>query len=327
MTAASSEGALKQTNWAARFFWFTSMTFAIIGGGMEAYVYFAFTDKNLWNWVGIAEAAARAIGTQLVIMTLTLAGVKLWQSGAHVVWKVLLFAFFQVIAFGAATHGFVLVWVAAVAFRRDDLLGTADQGSIEIPLVGTFPLATLVLVLIAALPYYETILSLIGPIVTKERRALSPQEIREMREREAEMRKLNAERQQGMAETALNVRTGVVALFTGKKAEPLPTDSQDGNSQVDETTPPDNVTSIDRARANGKRTALQWTYRELQEHVRDTYHVELSDEAAKKHVVIAARKEQRLEGVAGNPYWVNRSRAIKYCRETFAAQAPQEMAD
>jgi hypothetical protein len=215
-----SVGTAKEANWAARFFWFTSMTFAVIGGGMEAYVYFAFTDENLWTWVGIAEAAARAIGTQLVIMTLTLAGVKLWQSGAHVFWKTILFIFFQVIAFGAATHGFVLVWVAAVAFRRDDLLGAADQGNIEIPLIGTFPLATLVLVLIAMLPYYEGILSLIGPIVTKERRALSPEEIEEQNRREQAMAKLNATRQQNLARSAVGWRNAGAALISGRIEEP-----------------------------------------------------------------------------------------------------------
>jgi hypothetical protein len=259
MTSASGAGSLKQTNWAARFFWFTSMTFAIIGGGMEAYVYFAFTDRNLWNWVGIAEALARAIGTQLVIMTLTLAGVKLWQSGAHPFWKTVLFIFFQVIAFGAATHGFVLVWVAAVAFRRDDLLGTADQGNIEIPFLGTFPLATLVLVLIALLPYYEGILSLIGPIVTKERRALSPEEIEEMDRREQAMARLNATRQKNLASSMVGLRNAGAALITGKIDEPLlatntPADSEGNDAYLSSEMGAQNVLTFPGKSADSRQT-------------------------------------------------------------------------
>jgi hypothetical protein len=171
-------------NWRARFFWVSEWVYALIGGSFEAAVYHAYTPAGADAWITWGESILRACITQILVVLLAVAAVEMWRSGAHGVAKVLGFASIQVFAVLFAFVAFWLMRVAAMAFQQTSILGTALDTSLPVPFLGDVSAQEMTLDIVAALPFFQLVINLFAPIITKERRQLSAEEIRVQAEAE-----------------------------------------------------------------------------------------------------------------------------------------------
>jgi hypothetical protein len=121
----------------------------------------------------------------------------------------------------------------------------------------------------------------------------------------------------------MNARNGVVALFTGKKAEPLPADSAPVIQEDSAADTPNNVTPITRRKRPANQTGLQWTAADLKAYIQATYQREIDDAIAGDTIKFLGGNK-RLEGVVGQPYYANNRKAKAWADRTYGQQ---EVAD
>jgi len=129
----------------------------------------------------------------------------------------------------------------------------------------------------------------------------------------ADLRTINAG---GFARTAVAFKDGI----TGKKADELDAGTQDTSpAQIDGDTA-SNITTFPGARRTAKKSGIYWTATDLADYVRNTYRVEMGNDAA----VFRIRQlgdDKRLDGVAGKPYCANNKRTKSWADKQDWQQA------
>lgn len=184
-------------NWRARFFWGVEWVYAIIGGWFEAWVYHAYTAPGMDYWLGWTEAITRACITQILVVLLAVAAVEIWRSGSHIVAKAGGFAVVQLFAVLFAFVAFWLMRVAAMAFQQTDILGSALGATLPVPFLGDVPAQELTLDIVAGLPFFQLVINLFAPIITKDHEQPTLDQLREQAERQrltAEISQANTQR-------------------------------------------------------------------------------------------------------------------------------------
>ncbi len=308
-------------NWRARFFWGVEWVYAIIGGGFEAWVYHAYTAPGMDFWLGWAEAITRAVITQVLVVLLAVAAVEMWRSGAHIIGKVLGFASVQVFAVLFAFVAFWLMRVAALAFQQTDILGGALAATLPVPFVGDVPAQELTLDIVAGLPFFQLVINLFAPIITRDHAQPTLEQLKEDAERARLMADLSQARAQSLLTGWVRVGKAVGAELTGRKVSDSPGESEDASlgrvfdSSEESDVPsegntPGNSTGSQRKnsrvvplRPRGK--GLNWTKDDLIAYVWETYGQSIS-EADAIGAIKAMRNAQQLPGVPGTPWGANR---------------------
>lgn len=206
-------GVTSKVNWRARFFWGAEMSYAVIGGAFEAYVYYAFTPRDAPDVISVSEALVRAVITQVMILLLGVAGVEIIRAPWHWFFKVWTFLFVQGVATLFAVVAFDLMRVAAIAFQRPELLGGAqDQGNLTLPFIGTITTIDL----IAGLPFYQVAVNWVAHIVTKDRAEPTVEELEEAARRTEAANKLKVVQRAGQVggwlATAKQLGSGIQEL-------------------------------------------------------------------------------------------------------------------
>lgn len=202
-------------NWRARFFWGVEWVYALIGGAFEAYVYHAYTPAGADPTVAWGESILRACITQILVVLLAVAAVEMWRSGAHGFAKVMGFASIQLFAILFAFVAFWLMRVAALAFQQTDILGAALGSTLPVPFIGDVSAQEMTLDIVAALPFFQLVINLFAPIITRDHTPLTIEQLRDA----AERARLTSEIEQ---ENRARMLTGWVKLGKAVAAEVRP---------------------------------------------------------------------------------------------------------
>lgn len=180
----------------AFYFWFVEITFAIIGGTTEMWVYRQYMPPGQFSDV---EAFARALVTQLAIVGFGAAGIKAMSSiNGWGKWPMTVLAFAFALGFAFVT--FDLMLVSAFAFRDSAALGIADEWPIPTPW-GTIPGQQVTLFIIAGVPFFQWAMSVFGPVITKDRKPLTAEEIEQRGKAELAQIELNARKRLAQAKS------------------------------------------------------------------------------------------------------------------------------
>lgn len=134
---------------------------------------------------------------------------------------------------------------------------------------------------------------------------------------------LNTIRAGGAARTAVAFKNGI----TGRKDEPLSTDSASIIQEESAADTPNNVTPIHRRKRPANQTGLQWTATDLQAYIAERYQRVLDPDTAGDTIKFLGGNK-RLEGVVGQPYYANNRKAKAWADRTYGgSSSQQEVAD
>lgn len=296
-------------NWRRIFFYIVEIVFALIAATGEGFMYAAYSPNGPERW---PEALARAAITQIIIVLFGVAAIEVWhiRNGAArifftlIIWGVTISA-------GCLTFWFLLE--AAQVFRDTAMLAPLKDATITLPNGVVISNSTIDILLIAALPFFQTTLNILAPIITADHAPETLEQQQERQARELATARFNAEKAkyQG-AGFGARIGAGIKAVkqqVTGDDTHGLdggiPTGSDDGNHEVTggDTAGYDSASGQSgygtKAPVSIKRGS--WTSRQLKDYARETYGVDVSDiEAANTMKVLSKGRKSGAAYVASS---------------------------
>jgi hypothetical protein len=309
MAVTAAHGAATGRNWRRWFFYAVEIVFAVIAATGEGFMYASYSPNGVERW---PEAIARATITQIIIVMFGVAAIEAWR-----IRNVAARVFFTLVIWGVTIGaGLVTFWFlleAAQVFRDTAMLAPLQGATITLPNGAVIPNSSIDILLIAALPFFQTILNILAPIITADH---APETLEQQQERQA--------REEAMAEhkariAALRTRGWGAAIGGGLRVAKASL-SGDDTSGYDGTEPRGNddpnrevsggdTTMYDSASGQagyGAKAPVSikrgsWTSRQLKDYARETYGVEVSDiEAANTMKVLSKGRKSGAAYVASS---------------------------
>ena len=313
MAVTGTGGAHGTRNWRRYFFYAVEVTFAIIAGTAESWMYAAYLEPGPLRW---PEAIARATITQIIIILFGVAAIEAWRmrnGAARVFFTLVIWA----VTIGAGSLTFWFLWEAAQVFRDTVMLAPLQHATISLPTGATIPNWMIDVTLIAALPFFQTVLNILAPIITADHAPETLEQQRERQQREeaqaAHKARMTALKAQGIGAAIGGGFKAAKAQVTGEDTagydDGKPTGSDDPNMQV----PGGDTAGYDSGSgqaAMGAKAPVsikrgQWTSRDLIDYAKREHHADVSDIEARRAMAILSDGVKR-----GNAY-VASSRTVK----------------
>ena len=285
MAVTGTGGAHGTRNWRRYFFYAVEVTFAIIAGTAESWMYAAYLEPGPLRW---PEAIARATITQIIIILFGVAAIEAWRmrnGAARVFFTLVIWA----VTIGAGSLTFWFLWEAAQVFRDTVMLAPLQHATIGLPNGATIPNWMIDVTLIAALPFFQTVLNILAPIITADHAPETLEEQRERQQRELADARHKAEKRAMQAQ-------GVGAMLGGgfRAVKQAASGEQSGGNDDEEaaaTVTPLRLVGDDASGGFGSPAPQsqpgakgirkgQWTTSDLREYALSAYGVNVSKEAA-----------------------------------------------
>lgn len=321
-------GNESKINWRKIFFYAAEITFAVIGGIGESYIYYAYLPPGPWR---VAEAIARAVITQIAIVLFGVAAVEAVHASRGF-WR----KFFAAMPANIATlvASLVAFWFmrdAAIIFRDTAFLAPAEQTTFTLPNGYTLQGQTIDIYLIAALPFFQVGLNWLAPIIVQDRAPETAEEraIRQQRELDEAQHKARLEAAKGKvrAAQAASLRAQGAALLGRAKGSSI--NEEDGATTTANSGEGDGVSSQGNGvDASGQSTGIstnntpgsgqagsggkgiravpagRWIWRDLIADMQARYGIVLTEREARDAMktMLPPNKRERLDGVPGKPY-------------------------
>jgi hypothetical protein len=317
MSAAGARASRGLNLWAI-FFWFVEITFAVIGGTTEMWVYQQFMAGGQ---LSAMEAFARALVTQLAIVGFGAAGIKAIQTIGG--WKGLLVAMLaHLFALFFAFVTFDLMLVSAITFRNREALGQSDAWAIPTPW-GMIEGQYVTLLIIAGVPFFQWAMAVFGPVITQERKQLSAEEIR--LKGEADLAQVRVNAQLMAARLGGVVEAGRLALGRPKPqiVDALPARSDDDNPGGNESDTHGVLTLLPGGKGKSPSARGPWNKQDLLAYVEQTYPgVSISDNEALS--VVKTIGNGRMKGRA---YVASITQVKAWAARTYGSTKAGDMKD
>lgn len=295
------------------FFFGVEIVFAIIAATGEGYMYASYLAPGPERW---PEAIARAAITQGIIILFGVAAIEALRI-RNLFWRATTMLVSWGVTLAASLVTFWFLLEAARVFRDTLMLAPLKDATITLPNGAVIANSTIDIVLIAALPFFQTALNILAPIITADH---APETLQQQQERQA----------RELAEAEYKARKRAVQLggigaaigggFKAAKAQVTgedtagydggkPTGSDDPNREV----PGGDTAGYDSGSgqaAMGAKAPVsikrgQWTSRDLIDYAKREHHADVSDIEARRAMAILSDGVKR-----GNAY-VASSRTVK----------------
>lgn len=287
-------------NWRRIFFYAVEIIFAFIAGSGEAYMYAAYLPNDPGRWV---EAFLRAAITQAIIVLFGVAAIEVWRIRNGFA-RIFITMIIWGVTIGAACYTFWFLWEAAQVFRDEGMLGPLNGATVNLPWGWVIPNTMIDVALIAAVPFFQTALNILGPIITADHAPESLEEQQHKQQLALQKAKFDAEMAQYQG-VGFGARLG--GVWKGAKA--VVAGEQSGGNEHDEPagniSPFPHLSSVESGGVeNGADSSTkgptsirkgQWTTKELRDYALTTYRVNISPDAAQSmmstlHAMGKARK-------------------------------------
>lgn len=167
-----------QHNWRRYFFFAVEIIFAVIAATGEGFMYAAYLPAGPERW---PEAIARATITQFIIILFGVAAIEALRIRNLFMRSVTMLAAWGV-TLGASLITFWFLLDAAQVFRDTAMLAPLKDATITLPNGAVIANSTIDIVLVAALPFFQTALNILAPIITADH---APETLEQQRERQA----------------------------------------------------------------------------------------------------------------------------------------------
>lgn len=302
-----------QHNWRRYFFFAVEIIFAVIAATGEGFMYAAYLPAGPERW---PEAIARATITQFIIILFGVAAIEALRIRNLFMRATTMLAAWGV-TLGASLITFWFLLDAAQVFRDTAMLAPLKDATITLPNGAVIANSTIDIVLVAALPFFQTALNVLAPIITADHapETLEQQQERQQRElAEAEYKARKRAVQLGGIGAAIGggfkaAKAQVTGDDTAGYDDGKPTGTDDPNMQV----PGGDTTGYDSGSgqtAMGAKAPVsikrgQWTSRDLIDYAKREHHADVSDIEARRAMAILSDGVKR-----GNAY-VASSRTVK----------------
>lgn len=322
--ATTTASATTGRNWRRGFFFTVEITFAVIAATGEGFMYAAYLPAGPERW---PEAIARATISQFIIILFGVAAIEALRIRNLFMRSVTMLAAWGV-TIGASLVTFWFLLDAARVFRDGAMLAPLKDASITLPNGAVVANSTIDIVLVAALPFFQTALNILAPIITADH---APESLEQQQERQAR-EEAQAAHKARMA--GLKVQGWGAAIGGGIKAAKAQVTGDDTTGYDDAKargSGDDNheVTSGDTAGYDSASTQTgygakapvsikrgQWTSRQLKEYAHTMYRADVTDiEAARAMSVLSEGRKQGNAYVASSKTvkaWVDRKYSAGY---------------
>ncbi len=190
------------------FFYATSMTFAIISGIAESYLYHAYLPNMWFSW---PEAIARSTITQVAIIFFGIAVVVIYEKSGG--------GFVGFLATIPVNIGILLFSLVAFWFTRESALMFADSSQLVLAQSSPIDIFGIHLDgkeidpdLIASLPFFQVFMTWLAPFIVADRKEETIEELKTREEKKL------LRREYAMKRLASNMKGGADALRQGFQA-------------------------------------------------------------------------------------------------------------
>jgi hypothetical protein len=325
--AAQAQGAAGR-NWRRIFFYVVEITFAIIAGTGESFMYAAYLPEGPERW---PEAIARATITQVIIILFGVAAIESW--GMRNAWARIFFTLaIWGVTIGAGIVTFWFLWEAAQVFRDTAMLAPLKNATIDLPNGWTIPNWMIDVALIAALPFFQTVLNILAPIITADHATETLEHQQERQARELAQARFNAEKAalqaQGFGAMLGGGFRALKTTATGQQGAGLDDGKSDGSSDESQQVAGDETTGYDSSpsqpqigqRAPVSMKKVQWTSRQLKQYAKATYDVIVPDTEAQRAMSVLKT------GKDGNFYIAPRATVKKWVDDNYTKWLPATQA-
>lgn len=191
MTGSGGNAKGGQVNWRRIIFYVIEGVYAFIAGTGEAYMYAAYNPPGTLRWW---EAIGRAVITQFAIVFFGVAGIEAmqWKGSKWV-------RFFGVFGSWSATFigcviTFWLLLDSARVFRDNGMLGPLNNATIPLPGGGSLPNEVIDITIIAAVPFFQLGLNILGGLITADHEPESLEDQQQRQEKELARQRYLAEK-------------------------------------------------------------------------------------------------------------------------------------
>lgn len=309
-------------NWRRFFFYAVEVTFAVIAGTGESFMYAAYLPAGPERW---PEAIARATITQIIIILFGVAAIEAWRmrsAAGRIFFTLAIWG----VTMGAGLVTFWFLWEAAQVFRDTAMLAPLEHARIALPNGAVIPNWMIDVSLIAALPFFQTVLNILAPIITADHAAETLEQQHDRQQRELAQARFAAEK------AALKAQGWGAAIGGGLRAARASV-SGERTPGHDDTEPHGSdaanlrVSSPDTAgygdapeqTTSGAKAPLpfgksQWTSRQLKNYAEETYGVVVSDIDAQNTMKVLSEGAKK-----GNAYVAPRAKVRAWVERRYSA--------
>ncbi|HET8908127.1 MAG TPA: hypothetical protein VFN11_14305 [Ktedonobacterales bacterium] len=270
-------------NWRRDFFFTVEIVFAVIAATGEGFMYASYLPAGPERW---PEAIARATISQFIIILFGIAAIEALRIRSLFMRVVTMLAAWGV-TIGASLVTFWFLLDAAQVFRDSAMLAPLKHASITLPNGAVIATSTIDILLVAALPFFQTALNILAPIITADH---APESLEAQAERQQREEAQAAHKARMTALRAQGFGAALHAGITSAKGAVVPQETHD-NADGDT---PDNE-SVRAGNDSGPANVVkmtkrgQWTSRDLKHYALTTYGVTLSDVEAQSAMRVLSK--------------------------------------